>query len=104
MPGLSMDADRAARQIVQAESGDAEKVLTAPANLLARVHGIAPTLTGAAMGLAGALLFPKAASPATSDNKHSKPGWGLPNLQSPKMRAVLFLGRMAARRFNQKYA
>jgi short-subunit dehydrogenase len=105
LPGLSMDADRAARQIVQSvQCGDSEKVLTVPANLLARVHGLAPTFTDAAMGLAGALLLPKPASPASADNKHSKPGWGLPNLQSPKMRAVLFLGRMAARRFNQKYA
>ena len=46
MPGLSMDADRAARQIVSAvKRGDAEKVLTAPANLLAKAHGLAPGLT-----------------------------------------------------------
>jgi short-subunit dehydrogenase len=105
LPGLSMDADRAARQIVCAvKRGEPEMVLTAPANILARVHGIAPTLTGAALGMAGAMLMPKADSSSSAEHKHPKPGWGLPNLQSPKMRALLFLGRLAARRLNQKYA
>ncbi|MDP9053992.1 MAG: SDR family NAD(P)-dependent oxidoreductase [Acidobacteriota bacterium] len=105
LPGFSMDADRAARQIVQAvQCGDTEKILTIAASLLAHVNGIAPSLTSAALGAAGALLLPKAPSPASTDSKHSKPGWGLANLQSPKMRALLFLGRMSARRFNQKYA
>jgi short-subunit dehydrogenase len=105
VPGLSMDANRAARQIVKAvQRGDSQKVLSVPANLLARVHGLAPSMTAAAIGIAGAWLLPKTASPASADNKHAKAGWGLPNLQSPKMRAVLFLGRLAARRLNQKYA
>jgi NAD(P)-dependent dehydrogenase (short-subunit alcohol dehydrogenase family) len=100
MPGLSMDANRAARQIVSAvKRGDAEKVLTAPANLLAKAHGLAPGLTEAALGLIGSLVLPK-----STENKHARPGWVLPNLQSPRMRALLFFGRMAARRFNQKLA
>jgi NAD(P)-dependent dehydrogenase (short-subunit alcohol dehydrogenase family) len=100
LPGLSMDANRAARQIVSAvKRGDAEKVLTAPANLLAKAHGLAPGLTEAALGLIGSLVLPK-----STENKHARPGWVLPNLQSPRMRALLFLGRMAARRFNQKLA
>ena len=41
MPGLSMSADRAARQIVAATArGDAEKILSTPANILARFHGL----------------------------------------------------------------
>src|SRR5207302_11256477 len=45
MPGITMDAGRAARQIVSAvKRGDAEKILTTPANLLAKLHGIAPGL------------------------------------------------------------
>lgn len=105
IPGLSMDAGRAARQIVRAvERGDAEKVLTIPANLLAKAHGLAPTLTGAALGLAGSILLPKAGLRSSAANKHSQPGWKLPNLRSPKMRALLFLGRMAARHLNQKLA
>jgi hypothetical protein len=100
MPGLSMDANRAARQIVSAvKRGDAEKVLTAPASLLAKAHGLAPGFTEAAMGLIGSLVLPK-----SIENKHARPGWVLPNLQSSRMRALLFLGRMAARRFNQKMA
>jgi NAD(P)-dependent dehydrogenase (short-subunit alcohol dehydrogenase family) len=105
LPGLSMDADRAARQIVQAvKRGDMEKILTTPANILARVHGVAPSLTSAAMGLAGTLLLPKVDTTPSNEHRQSKPGWGLQNLQSPRMRALLFLGRAAARRLNQKYA
>jgi len=105
MPGLSMDADRAARQIVTAvKRGESEKVLTTPATVMARLYGAAPSLIGTAIGLAGALLLPKGESPAPAAQKHSRPGWSMANLQSPKMKAALFLGRMAARRFNQKLA
>ena len=105
VPGLTMDADRAAKQIVDAvRHGDAEKVLTTPASMLARAHGVAPALVSTALGIAGALLLPKAESPASADQKHPKVGSALANLRSPKMRAALFLGRLAARRFNQKYA
>ena len=105
MPGITMDADRAARQIVDAvKRGDAEKVLTTPANVLAMAHGVAPELISTALGIAGALLLPKGNRAASPDSKNSKPGWRLANLQSPKMRAALLLGRLAARRLNQKYA
>ena len=105
MPGLSMDADRAARQILTAvKRGDSEKVLTAPASVLARLYGMAPSLIGTAIGLAGTLLLPTAETPAPAAQKHSRMGRSLTNLQTPKMKAALFLGRMAARRFNQKLA
>jgi len=104
LPGLSMNASRAARQIVSAtKHRKSEKVLTVPANLLAKAHGLAPVLTEAAMGLAGALL-PRAAAPDSPENKRSRPGWRMPNLKSSKLRALLFLGRMAARRLNQRLA
>jgi short-subunit dehydrogenase len=105
MPGISMDADRAAGQIVSAvRRGDAEKVLTTPANVLARLHGVAPSLVSTALGVAGSLLLPHSEGHTAADQKIAKPGWGLPNLRSPKMKAALFLGRLAAQRFNQKYA
>ncbi len=100
MPGITMDAGRAARQIVSAvKRGDAEKILTTPANLMAKLHGVAPGLSQDLLGAIGGLLLPV----ATRD-RHSKPGWSLPNLKSAKMRALLTLGRMAARRLNQRMA
>lgn len=100
LPGMSIDANRAARQIVSAvKRGDAEKILSVPANVLARVHALAPGLTQDLLGLAGTLLLPKA-----SGEKQLRPGWSLPGLQSPKMKALLLLGRMAARQFNQRMA
>lgn len=105
MPGISMDANRASRQIVASvKRGTGERVLTVPANLLARAHGLAPSLTEAALGVVGALLLPKPVRPNSAEGRRARPGWGLENLQSPKMRAMLFLGRMAARRLNQKLA
>jgi NAD(P)-dependent dehydrogenase (short-subunit alcohol dehydrogenase family) len=89
LPGVSMDADR----------GDSEKVLSVPAGLLAKAQGIAPGLTGDLLGFVSSLILPKA-----TRGEHAKPGWSLPNLKSPKMRAVLMLGRMAARRLNQRMA
>ena len=100
MPGITMDAGRAARQIVSAvKRGDAEKILTTPANLMAKFHGIAPGLSQDLLGAIGGLLLPGAAS-----NRHSRRGWSIPNLKSAKMRALLVLGRMAARRLNQRMA
>jgi hypothetical protein len=97
---MSMDASRAARQIVSAvKRGQAEKILTTPASLMARLHGVAPGLSQDLIGAVGGLLLPKSAP-----NRHSKPGWSLPNLKSPKMRALLLLGRIAARRLNQRMA
>jgi NAD(P)-dependent dehydrogenase (short-subunit alcohol dehydrogenase family) len=100
LPGVSMSADRAARQIVSAvRRGDAEKILTTPAAVLSKVHGLAPGLTQELVALAGNLLLPRGGT-----DKHSKPGWSLGSLKTPKMRAVLALGRMAARQLNQRMA
>jgi NAD(P)-dependent dehydrogenase (short-subunit alcohol dehydrogenase family) len=105
LPGLTMDAARAAKQIVHAvRRGERERILTAPANLADRLHRAAPLLTSTAVALAGAFLLPGNNSHGSPEHKRSRPGWGLSSLQSPKMKAALFLGRMAARRFNQKYA
>jgi len=79
--------------------GDAEKILTTPASVLARVHSLAPGLTQDLLGVVASYILPK-----PSGEKVSKPGWSLPNLRSPKMRAVLFLGRLAAKQLNQRMA
>ncbi|MGY1712004.1 SDR family NAD(P)-dependent oxidoreductase [Geodermatophilus sp. SYSU D00758] len=57
IPGLAMSAERAARRIVTAaRRGRAEVVLTAPAVLAVRVHGLAPATTVRVLGLVNRLL------------------------------------------------
>lgn len=100
LPGLSMSADRAACQIVSSvKRGDAERILSFPAQVLAKVNGIAPGTTQELLGWAAHKLLP-----GKSHDRHSTAGWGLSNLRSMKMRPFLILGRMAARRFNQRIA
>src|SRR4051812_33379596 len=95
MPGLTMSGERAARQIADATSrGTAEKVLTTPANLLARAHGVAPGLTAEILGVIDHLL------PAGQSKTHTR-GHETRSLRTPVMAALTLLGRMAAKRFLQ---
>jgi NAD(P)-dependent dehydrogenase (short-subunit alcohol dehydrogenase family) len=56
-PLVSIGAARAARSIVRATvRGTGEKILSVPAELLARLHGAAPGLTSRLVGLAARLL------------------------------------------------
>jgi NAD(P)-dependent dehydrogenase (short-subunit alcohol dehydrogenase family) len=100
LPGFSISADQAARQIVASvRRGDAELILTLPAKVLAKVNGIAPQTTQKVLGWAAHKILP-----TPSNDKHATAGWRLSNLKSMKMRPFLLLGRMAARRFNQRTA
>lgn len=57
LPMLSMSAERAASQIVEAcKRGDAELVLTLQAQLAVRFHGLFPGLTADVLGLVNRLL------------------------------------------------
>ena len=57
LPIISMDAENAARQIVQAtRRGEAERILGLPANLIARLQGLLPGLNADLMGLVNRLL------------------------------------------------
>ena len=63
LPLTTMSARRVAQKIVAAiERGDPELILTAHANVAARVNGVAPGLTQHALGLAARIL-PKGGSP-----------------------------------------
>jgi len=56
-PLVSIDADRAARSIVRATSrGECVKILSVPADILARFHGVLPGLSGELMSLANRML------------------------------------------------
>jgi hypothetical protein len=93
-----MDAERAARQIVQAaRRGEAERILSIPAALAAKVHGLAPGLTCDLFGLVARLL-------PSSDGAGGEPERGMqiePRVRLPMFDRLTAFGRSAAQRFNQ---
>jgi short-subunit dehydrogenase len=99
LPLVSMDAERAAHQIVAAvRARRAEVILTPLGQAAARTAGIAPELTSAALHLGQKLLLPA----ATSRNGQPVAGKDLRPAPDTQLFAWLTtLGRAAARRFNQ---
>jgi len=102
LPGISMDAERAARRIVDAVlAGKAQLVLTPLAHFGMRLNGVAPNLTAVFMNVAGRVL-PKA--PAQSDGTTLE-GWEAEDALRPGarrlFRSITVLGARAADRFNQ---
>jgi len=98
LPVISMSAERAARQIVQAtRRGAAEHILTLPAQLLGRWHGLFPGITTNLLRALNSFLpdMDGANAPGTS---------GMEVQQRMHSRLVDFLtslGRAAAHRFHQ---
>jgi NAD(P)-dependent dehydrogenase (short-subunit alcohol dehydrogenase family) len=67
VPGLTIAAEDAARQVVEAlRRGDAEVTLSWPAKLLGLIHDLAPSLTIGLMALTNRLL-PKADGPTDTE-------------------------------------
>jgi NAD(P)-dependent dehydrogenase (short-subunit alcohol dehydrogenase family) len=97
LPVISMDAERAARQIVRAAArGDAERILSLPAQIAARIHGLFPGLTTDALGWVNRLLLPPPDGRARAEGLEIDAA-GTASL----LRALTRLGRVAARRFNE---
>jgi len=99
LPGLSMDAERAARQIVRAvKRGESERILTFPAQLLATFHGLFRGATSDILGLVNHLVLPDAdgAGRETERGKEVEQ-----QVQSPLLDALTRLGRSAAERYQQ---
>lgn len=97
LPLISMSAERAARQIVAAiRRGQAEKILSTQATLLARVNGLLPGLVPNLLGFANRLL------PVGTDDRQSVRTGSEIELQSGLVfRAFTALGRRAAERLNE---
>ncbi|HEX3179388.1 MAG TPA: SDR family oxidoreductase [Methylomirabilota bacterium] len=97
LPLVSMDAERAARRIVRAiRRGEREPILSLPAQILARTHGLFPGTVVGALGLVNRLL------PDAGDTRGHARGLQLQRAAgSGALYAVTRLGRAAARRFNQ---
>jgi len=97
MPGISMSARRAADQIISAtRTGRAERILSLPANLLARFHGIFPGITSEILGLVNHTL--------PSGSSKVERGAESPVLQRIVPFFLTKLGRDAAKEFLQPTA
>lgn len=99
LPIMSMDAERAAREIVLAtRRGDAERILTLPALLGARLHGVFPGLTANLFALAHRLVLPSALG---ADPTAVRGAEAFDHLPSDSVRRTLKPNVDAAWRLNQ---
>ena len=99
LPILSMDAERAARQFVKAvQRGEAERILSIPANLLARIHGLFPGATMDMVGMIASVLLP-----AGVPDVEAVPGevarQRMPAARRKVVDGLTVLGRRAAKKF-----
>ncbi len=95
LPVLSMDAQRAARQIVSAcKQGTAEVTLSLPAQVAVKFHGLFPNMTASILAVANQLLpAPGGIGSARATGKESV------SALSPSL--LTTLGERAAQHFNQ---
>jgi NAD(P)-dependent dehydrogenase (short-subunit alcohol dehydrogenase family) len=97
LPLISMDAERAAREIVAAtRRGEAERILSLPANVIARFNGLFPGATANLLGLVNRYLLP------TDIARGSARGVEIQErIQSPFFAWATSWGRSAAQRFHE---
>ncbi|HWQ56564.1 MAG TPA: SDR family NAD(P)-dependent oxidoreductase [Bryobacteraceae bacterium] len=96
-PGITMSARRAARQIVMAtRRGEAERVLSTQANLLAAFHGLFPGATSDILALVDRYFLPRARG-----GSEKRPGSESSVNQARILSALTVLGRSAAKEFLQ---
>ncbi len=99
LPLISMDAERAARQIVDAtRRGETERILSLPANLASRFHGLFPGATANILDLVNRWILPK---PAAGETAMAKGMEAHQRLGSPLLSFLTGWGLRAAQRFNQ---
>lgn len=97
MPGLAISAESAAEQIISAtRTGRAERILSAPANLLSQFHGLFPGVTADLLGLVGRLL--------PHGSRDTETGAQSATLQKGWIYLLTTLGRKAAQQFLQPSA
>jgi NAD(P)-dependent dehydrogenase (short-subunit alcohol dehydrogenase family) len=102
LPGISMDAERAARQIVRAtERGESERILSWPAKVLARFHGLFPGTTADLLSLINRLILPP---PGGEETGRIRGFEAQQRLDSRVVSALTVLGRKAADHFHQRPA
>ena len=102
LPGGSISAERAAREIVAAtRRGDAERILSIPASLLSRLNGLAPNTTAPLLTLINNIALPPPSdAPGSDTNTPGKDAEANVPLR-PAFDAATALGRSAAERLNE---
>jgi NAD(P)-dependent dehydrogenase (short-subunit alcohol dehydrogenase family) len=101
LPGMSMSAARAARQIVRAaKRGDAERILSLPAIALAKLHGVFPGLTNELLSLAARLILPDPGGQGPAAAERGKEVQQ--RMDSRTFDTLTRLGRSAGRELNQQ--
>ena len=99
LPIITIDAERAARQIVRAaRRGDTERILTTPANIGARFHGLFPGTTVELFGLVNRFL--PSGKDVGTDMELSRDVQK--RMSSPVLNAITYLGRKSAERFHER--
>jgi short-subunit dehydrogenase len=99
LPLVSMNAEDAAHEIVEAtKRGEAERILSAPASALARLHGLFPGLTADLLGLVNQVLPSARAGGERSVRGKDVQPW----TQSRLLHTLMQLGTAAAARFNEQ--
>ncbi|HLG97586.1 MAG TPA: SDR family NAD(P)-dependent oxidoreductase [Bryobacteraceae bacterium] len=97
-PLAAISAERAARSIVRAAiRGDAEKILSVPADVAARLHGIAPEITAAISSFVSRLL-PRGGG---TDGRANTGAEARGKLNSRLINAANVFGERAAKALNQ---
>ncbi|MFY9930234.1 MAG: SDR family NAD(P)-dependent oxidoreductase [Streptosporangiaceae bacterium] len=102
LPLISMDAERAAQQIVAAvRERRAEIILTPAGQVVSRLAALAPGVTSEALNLVQRLALPAPSAGAAAEGE--TPGHDLdPAAPRPVFDRLTTLGRAAARRFNER--
>ncbi len=101
LPLISMDAERAARQIIEAVRRRRPEIILTPAGqVVSRVAGLAPELTSQVLQLVQQLALP---APGGRGGEQGTPGHELnPALPKKTFDRLTTLGRAAANRFNER--
>jgi short-subunit dehydrogenase len=108
LPLLSMDAERAARRIIEAVRRRKPEIILTPAGqVVSRLAGLAPGLTGRALHLTQQLALPAPGSRpgalSAGEGDQGTPGHELnPALPKQAFDRLTVLGRAAANRFNER--
>jgi short-subunit dehydrogenase len=98
-PLVSISAERAARSIVRStKRGDAEKILSIPADILARLHGALPELTAPILRMADRFLLPE---PPQSRTELKSGSEAKRRINSRVLDTLNAMGETAARHLNE---
>jgi short-subunit dehydrogenase len=99
LPGMSIDAARAARKIVDStRDGHSERVIGGAAKTLARVHDIFPEKTIEIVGMVASALLPAIGGSSRME------GAALKKWLGPAVKLLLWAGQRTAKNLNQSAA